>query len=145
MGSNEPPFFHESFDFLFLCYSHQCLSLSKCIFSQHAVKQFLRVELRVANAGFGTGGRGHFKFFNALIEHFCIRTPLLNLLDPPLNHPNHTHSPPLKYQYYQERLFQVFKTSYMYTLYLTEFSHTKLPLPALHMYTYLAHSHSTYM
>ena len=33
---------------------------------------------------FGEGGRGHFQFFRALIEHSCKRTPLLKLLDPPL-------------------------------------------------------------
>ena len=36
------------------------------------------MELRVASAGFNKGGRGDFRFFYTLLEHFCKRTPFLN-------------------------------------------------------------------
>ena len=39
---------------------------------------FIRVELRVASAGFGKGGRGHLKFFTSLLSTFVNEPPFLN-------------------------------------------------------------------
>ena len=76
MGSNEPPFFHKSFDFLLLCYSHQSLSLSK---SPRAIHLKRGCSATCSNsAGFGKDGRGHVQFFTCLSSAFVNEPPFLN-------------------------------------------------------------------
>ena len=70
VGFEQTPLIPVSFDLLVLCYSQQCLNLNKsspCNSIQLARSELvlLKVELRVASAGFGKGGVVIFNFSTA--------------------------------------------------------------------------------